>query len=247
MTDIFRRCCITIPLLALLSLTAGVSRGQEPAKPGPAPTSVVHADAQVNPDLLLSLPNSDALITVDVKRLVSEGFPRLLTDEPTLRPLVMSLLLDLKTHIQIDPQAFTHVAVGLRIDNSEGGFTAVVIAQTSETTRLPALIDQRDYLEQQYAGKKLFIAKPAAAEPQVKFEEIPPETFAISTLNENTIVLGDVAYVRACLDINTTKANGIDPQQVTALKRNPKALLRGSKSAAAFSNLLRARGRQPAV
>ena len=224
MTDILRRFCITILLLVLLPY---VSLGQRPSNPGPTPTT----DAQVNPDLLLLLPSSDALITIDLKRLINDGFPRLLADEPTLQPLVLSLL-DLKTRLTLDPQAVEHMVIGLRFYDPQPGmihpdFGVVAIARSSEAARLPAIIGSAEYLEQQYEGKKLFISKTAKAEPQTD-SQYKPNEFAITALNENIVVFGDHAYVRACIDVNAAKVKGISLEQVAALKRSPKALLSAS-------------------
>jgi tetratricopeptide (TPR) repeat protein len=215
MTNISRHRYIAINLLALLVLSPFVSLGQTTSKPA-------------DPDLLLSLPNANTVLVIDAKRVINEALPRLLADEPTLRPLVVSLL-DLKAHIGIDLQAIERVAIGVRLTQVEPGtndpgFNVVIIARSSEAARVPAILRQMGptkFREQQHGGKTLFVEK---AEPPVDSRTTRSE-LAISTLNENTIVLGDVAEVRTCIDVSAGKANGISQDHIAALKRNPKAVL----------------------
>lgn len=229
MTTVSRHGYIATSLLALLSLTPSVSLGQ--MKPAEL-LKPIQADAQVKPDLLLSLPDSDALITIDVKRLLSEVLPRLLADEPALRPLVLSLV-DLKVLTGLDPKAIERLAIGIHYAKpgnatSDSDFTVVAIAQSSEAARLPAMMRQTKFLEQPYGGKNLFIEQAAGVEPNKDFNELPiagHDGFAITTLNETTIVLGDVAEVRACIDLNNGKGKGVSPELIAGWKRSPKALI----------------------
>lgn len=221
---------LAIKLLILLLLTPLVSLAQEPSKPGPTQTPEV------------SLPPADALILIDFKRVMNEVFPRLVADEPALQSLVLSefyleqMAVELRDLFRFNPLTVEHVAIGLRYANlpdktSNSDFMIVAIAKTNDAARLPALLRQPDstkLMEEQYKGKTLFLEKAPEPKPEAGPNDKQSggrSVFAITALNETTVVFGDLEEVRASIDVNAGKSNETNREQFAALKRSPDALL----------------------
>ncbi|HKE59787.1 MAG TPA: tetratricopeptide repeat protein [Pyrinomonadaceae bacterium] len=244
MSKISRPWSIAISLVAILSLTPQVSFGQSASSSGPTVThrtsrmnslefrnrtlspKWLQTGKQVNPDLLLSLPNSDALITVDVKRVIREVLPHLLADEPALRPLVMSLI-DLKALTGLDPQAVERVVIGLRYARSEDGtsnpdFSVVAIAQSSMvySNRGYALTDKEEINRAIIDFDKSLTLNPKLADAyngrgrarfsKEEFEQsIADYDKAISLAPNDAIVYGNRALGRLALRMDAEAAQDL--------------------------------------
>lgn len=207
-------CSSTIGLLVILCVSTAVSLAQRPKEP-------------IDPFAVL--PPSDALIVLDFNRYSSEMIPRLLIDEPDARALVIAPT-DSNMPELLDSRAIQRLVVGVRYkapqnEKIPSDVEVVTVAQSSEAGQLPALIRSKGsgkYREQQYAGKTLYIRQSEPAEPGSQAAQ--HIEWAIVSLDANTVVFGDPAYVRSSIDLTSGKGTTVSAEFVAAVRRNPKAL-----------------------
>ncbi|MEP6708231.1 MAG: hypothetical protein ABJC05_11965, partial [Pyrinomonadaceae bacterium] len=77
------------------------------------------------PDVLNMLPVSDAVIFVDVRRLLNEAIPGVFAAEPAKLTQVNNQIDNFKTLTGVDPRSFDRLAVGLRYTYPSAGITKV--------------------------------------------------------------------------------------------------------------------------
>ncbi len=117
-------------------------------------------------DPLMSLPESDGVVSVDVQRLLNEMLPRVLADDAVKLAEVNAKIDRIKTRTGIDVRAFERVAVGMRFINSTPDTLAVESvalargrfnAQAMLNAGLLATKDKYKYTEQKYGGKTIYV------------------------------------------------------------------------------------------
>ena len=251
MTKTQKHCYISITFLAVIYLTSAVCLAQTTSSSGTPSVANVRSSfntretqsrAKSNSDvgqgpleLCSYLPESDALITLDVKRVINEALPRLIAGDQDMRALVVAIA-DLKTVRGLDPRAMQRLVMGLRYTNpgagtSQRNFDAVGVAQSTEAGQLQTLVHKMGpgkFREQQYGGKSLYIAQ--LDQTETKRESTQAATtdepeWAVAALDSNTLVFGEVPYVRTSIDLNSGKGTKVSAELVAAVKQSPNALL----------------------
>jgi hypothetical protein len=195
------------------------------AQTGPAP---IHRANTVTP--LRLLPPSDLVAFVNVKRLITEAAPKIFADNPTKLTEFNADIDKFKTQTGIDARSFSTVAVGLRYQHPSPGITTadtVVIAEgTFNAGALIAaarLASQGKYQEQKYNNATIYVFSindhvniPGLMDMRVK-------ELAVTTLDANTLVFGELAGVRATLE---NKARGsVNNDLINLATRAPNALV----------------------
>jgi tetratricopeptide (TPR) repeat protein len=251
MTEAQKHCCISITFLAVLCLASAVCLAQSALGSGSPSVANLRSSrntretssrakssgevVQAPIDLFAYIQASDALITLDVKRLINEALPHLIAGEQDMRELVIAIN-DLKTVRGLDPRAMQRLVMGLRYTNPAAGtsqrnFDTVGVAQSSEAGQLPTLVHSMGpgkFREQHYGGKLLYIVQLDQTEPTRASREVTTTDkteWAVVALDANTLIFGDSAYVRSSIDLNSGKGTNVSPELVAAVKRSPKALL----------------------
>jgi hypothetical protein len=177
------------------------------------------------------LPPSDVVAFVNVKRLINEAAPKVFADNPAKLAEFNADIDKFKTQTGIDARSFENIAVGLRYQNPSPGVTTadtVVIAQgTFNAGALVAagkLASKGKYQEQKYNDATIYIFSvddhvnvPGLLNMRVK-------ELAVTTLDTNTLVFGELAAVRATLDANKTRGGG-NSDLVNLATRSPNALV----------------------
>lgn len=189
--------------------------------------------AQASVDPLAALPPSDAVVTIDMKRLVDEAVPRLLANDQTSLAPVAAALADLKSLTGLDPGALRRVAVGLRYPAAADGTARadvgrVWVAQNIEAWQLPALMRRLGpgkYREEQYGGKTLYVAVPAEAGRNNAAAGAGADGLVFTTLDANTAAFGDLSRVRSTVDAGAGRGARVSAELIAAATRNPNALL----------------------
>ena len=118
-------------------------------------------------DPLMSLPESDGVVSIDVKRLLNEMLPRVLVDDPTRLADVNARIDQLKTRTGIDVRAFDQIAIGMRFVDGEKPNSIKVDsvalargrfnAQAMLAAGLLAEGSKYKYTQQKYGGKTIYI------------------------------------------------------------------------------------------
>ena len=75
--------------------------------------------------LLSSLPPSDAVALVNVKRVLDEALPKLLAENPTQMTEVNDELAKFKAQTGLDPRSFDQIALGLQYTYPSEGTTRI--------------------------------------------------------------------------------------------------------------------------
>jgi hypothetical protein len=177
------------------------------------------------------LPPSDFVAFVNVRRLIDEATPKIFADNPTKLAEFNADLDRLKAKTGLDVRSFSSIAVGLRYLNPSPGITTadtVVIA--SGTFNANALIaagrlaSKGKYQEQKYnnATISIFSINDQVNVPGLMNMRV--KELAVTALDTNTLVIGELPAVRATLDANRTRS-GVNADLVNLAMRAPNALI----------------------
>jgi hypothetical protein len=156
----------------------------------------------------LPLPASDALLTVDVRRLLTEVVPRALASDGARLAQVNADVDEFKARTGIDARDFDTVAVGARIVALPSGAVKMdrVTAVARGTCRADALVAaaraaaKGGLAEQAHGGKTVYVA---TVNDQLKLfglARMRVRELAFAVLDANTLALGEPGDVRAAID-----------------------------------------------
>ena len=81
-----------------------------------------------------SLPESDAVARVKVKRVLDEVMPKVLANNPAKLAEVNASIANFKTKTGLDPRQFEEVALGVRYTYPSEGVTKLVTAALARGT-----------------------------------------------------------------------------------------------------------------
>jgi hypothetical protein len=153
------------------------------------------------------LPTSDALVTVDVKRVLNEAVPLFLSEDPAKLADINNEIAKFKTQTGLDIRSFDRVALGIRFNSPRPGITTgdtVAIAKGSfnASALLAAgkIAANGNYREEKYNGSTIYIfnLKDSVKLPLMISTKV--SELAVCVLDPNTLALGDRSMIRATLD-----------------------------------------------
>lgn len=179
-------------------------------------------------DALAMLPASDAVVYVDVRRLLTEAIPNILASDPTKLAKFSAELEKIKTKTGFDVRSFERVAVGIPYSNpanavaiARGSFSADALVAAGR------IYANGKYTEQKYNNKSIYnftlTEKSKVAGKPDKTRQI-----YVAALDANTLAFGMNAPtgVRAAVDANAGGiANRASANLVALAARNPNALV----------------------
>lgn len=174
--------------------------------------------------LVALLPASDAVMTFDSKRFLSDALPQVLSANQPLLAQITGKIDEIKSKTGIDMRQFEQVAVGVtarKINATEYDFEPVAIARGQ--INAPALLSvakvaaKGKYREEKIGGKSVFVFaakeiaeqnKPADAtgknaEMIDKFVGKLSQEIAVAAFDANTLALGTLPRVRETLEAKT--------------------------------------------
>ena len=231
-TKVLKSLIVSSLLLFSLALPVGsrpVARGFAP----PAPLG----------DLMAFVPQSDALMLVDVRRLLNETLPRIFGGDAAKLAQVNADVDKLKARTGIDARSFDRVVVGVRFTYPSPTVTRTeTIAIARGTFNSKALLTagriaaNGKYREEQHRGSTIMIFSINDQIKMLGLWDVKVTDLAACALDANTLALGNLAAVRAAIDAgklsqrpNTDLATlaGRDPKAVIGFGANlPAALLK---------------------
>lgn len=213
-------------------------------------TGVVFADTKpkakrvVNADLVSLLPASDAVATVNLKRLMSEVMPALLNSQPEKLAEMYAKIDEIKAKTGIDLRQYEQAAIGMNFKQLRPGVMSaepvVLLRGTFSANALliaGKLAAKNKYRQEKIGGKTVLIftlpetAKDAVKEAGKKDDNVGKmleqlgasmngEVAAVA-LDANTLAFGKPEQVRGLL---TTKT-AVSADLKIMLNRNPNAVL----------------------
>ena len=182
---------------------------------------------------LSSLPESQAVLYVNARRITNDALPRVL---PVAQ--LDKFFGDLQKQVNVDLRAVEYVVLGVRYGDSlatgavpdfgvavRGGFSADALLS------LARMAQPGQYRPETHAGKTLDIYKMdfggaggspnAAKPPPVKL----PSEIALVSFGADELMVGTPAYLRAALDARSAGAGRLRADLVDLALRNPDTLL----------------------
>ena len=194
------------------------------------------------PETLSYLPASDAVMLIDVRRMLNETLPRILAGDKVKMGQANSEIDKFKTRTGIDPRAFDRVVVGLRyvypnatttrletIAIAHGTFDAKALAAAA---RLAA---NGKYREEKYRNATIMIVGINEQMKMLGLWNMKVNELAICALDTKTLAIGNISTVRTAIDAGKRgrAANGAlialasrDPQAVVGFGANlPRELM----------------------
>jgi hypothetical protein len=180
--------------------------------------------------LLSALPQSDGVMFVDVKRILNDALPAVLAHDPKLLAQAQAQLDKFKQQTTLDPRSWENMAVSMRFTPNSGGFDIKSLGFIKGSFNAGALIAAGrfaaagKYKQEEYKGKQLYLFDMGAALKDVPVIGALFKEVAITELNANTLVLGDLAAVKATLDA-AGDGPRVSGELVALATRNPNSLM----------------------
>lgn len=157
------------------------------------------------------LPASDAVITIDVRRLFSEALPAAFAAEPAKLAQVNGQIDKFKSRTGVDPRSFDQLAVGLRYTYPFPGITKVesVFLARGKFNSAALLAAGRtaangNFTEAKYKGATIYVFVLQEQFRLLGLYNLRINDLAVCVLDANTLAMGSPANVRAAIDAGKT-------------------------------------------
>ncbi len=226
-----------LAVCAVILLTAQSSsaqtRRQGTGKTGaPTSTATPIKGTMPAPPQTMPLPASDAVMFIDVRRLLTEAMPRALAGNPAKLAEVNADIDGFKARTGIDARSFDRVAVGARFTNPREGITKIdnIVAIAHGTfnagalTAAGRLAAKGKYQEVKHAGRTIYVYNLNEREKLFGLLNARVSDLAMTVLDANTLAVGDPAGVRAAVDAAAGRGR-ISAEMITLAQRNPNAIV----------------------
>jgi len=220
----------SISLLACLGLaiTAAVPLSAQ-TKTRTAVSAKQIAGASLN-DTAALLPSSDAILTVDVKRVLNDALPLFFADDPAALADVNAEIQKFKTETGLDPRSFDRVAVGVKFQfPRQGVITSDMVAIARGTFQAGAIVSAGKiaatgkYEEQKYGASTIYIFNLNENVKMLGLVNTRVSQLAVVAIDKNTLALGDLNLVKATLD--SKKGSQPNAELIGLASRSPEAFL----------------------
>ncbi|HEU4511308.1 MAG TPA: hypothetical protein VFR78_23975 [Pyrinomonadaceae bacterium] len=189
------------------------------------------ANAPVAPNLMSSLPESDAVAHIRVKQLLNDAMPRILAGNPAKLNEANAQLDKFKERTGLDPRMFQQIALGVRFTHPVEGVTRAQTVALANGSFSPAAMvaagrvaSNGKYREEKYKNKTIYVFTLDEHIRLLGMFNFRLSEFAAAPLDNNTLALGDPAGVRAAIDVSgaTTNAN---TELIALASRDPNAII----------------------
>ena len=181
--------------------------------------------------LMASLPASDAVAQIKIKRLLDEAMPRILANNPTRLAQVNASIENFKTRTGLDARQFDQVALGARFTYPGEGVTKVqTVALAKGTFNAAAMVaagrvaTNGKYREEKYQGKTIYIFTLEENIQMLGVFDFKINELAVTPLDANTLALGDPTSVRSAIDVNRAAARA-NSELIALATRDPNAII----------------------
>ena len=183
------------------------------------------------PNLMSSLPQSDAVAQVKVKQLLNEAMPRMLANNPTKLSEINASIDKFKDRTGLDPRMFQQVALGVRFTYPTEGVTkAQTVALANGSFSAAAMMaagrvaSNGKYREEKYHDKTIYVFTLDENIRLLGVFDFTIRELAAAPLSANTLALGDPAGVRAVID--SSRLRKLANAELMALaSRDPNAII----------------------
>lgn len=188
------------------------------------------------------LPNSDAVLNVQMSRLMNEGLPQMLATKPQYLQEINGKIDEIKSSIGIDLRQFEQIAVGIAyktISPKETDYEPLILARGNFNSGaflgLAKVAAKGKYREEKIGEKTVYIFTPseilAENKPQSKDSFINKmiekamnsfkKEIAVAGFDDNTLVMGSMERVRKTFE----SKERVDQTVLDLAGKNPNAML----------------------
>lgn len=181
--------------------------------------------------ILSSLPESDAVAQIKVKRLVNEAMPRMLAGNPGKLAETNAAIERFKTRTGLDPRMFDEVALGARFTYPSEGVTKVrTVALATGSFSAGAMVaagrvaSNGKYREEKYQGKTIYVFTLDENIKLLGLFDFTIRELAACPLDGNILALGDAQSIKSVIDVTKAKRKG-NPELVALATRDPNAVI----------------------
>lgn len=211
--------------MILLAITTGL------VVEGRAQTRNRNTARPAAPNLMSSLPDSDAVAQVKVKQLLNEAMPRMLANNPTKLSEINASIDKFKDRTGLDPRMFQQLALGVRFTYPTEGVTkAQTVALANGSFSAAAMMaagrvaSNGKYREEKYRDKTIYIFTLDENIKLLGVFDVTIGELAAAPLDTNTLALGDPVGVRAAIDVprNRKTANA---ELIALANHDPNAII----------------------
>jgi hypothetical protein len=189
------------------------------------------ATPQTTPTLMTSLPESDAVAQVKVRRLLNEVLPQLLASNPSKLSEVNADIERFKNRTGLDPRTFDDLALGVRYTHPSPGITKLhTVALANGSFSSGAMVAagriaaNGKYREEKYQGKTIYIFTIEETIRLFGVFDFAIREIAASPLDSNTLALGDATSIRTVIDVNRGRKRG-NAELIALASRDPNAII----------------------
>ncbi len=196
-------------------------------------------------NLLASLPPSDAVALIKVKRVIDEALPNLLAENPARVTEVNEEMAKFKTQTGIDPRSFDEIALGMSFTYPSERVTKVnTIAIATGTFNAGAMVAagrlaaNGKYSEQKFQGKTIYLFSLDREMKLLGLWNLKVSDLAVTSLTGNTLAMGSLESVKGAIEASRTRKFA-NPQLIALASRDPNAIMGfgGNIPAALMQNL----------
>ncbi len=187
--------------------------------------------ASAPPTLMSSLPESDAVAQIKVKRLLSEAMPRILAGNPAKLSEANASIERFKDRTGLDPRMFEQVALGVHYTYPAEGVTKVQTVALANGTFNPAamvaagrIAANGKYREEKYQDKTIYIFTLDENLKLLGLFDLRIGELAAAPLDANILALGDPAGVRSLLDAGRSRKRA-NAELIALANRDPNAVI----------------------
>lgn len=201
--------------------------------------------AQTGTDLISQLPASDAVATMNLKRLLNDVMPQILAAQPAKLAELNAQIDEIKAKTGVDLRQFEQAAIGVNFKQVKAGgaIEAEPIMLMRGSFNAAALLAvgkiaaNGKFRQEQIGGTTVTIfslpenAK-QTAKPKAQHDEMVEKTieqtmggeFAVYPVDTNTLAIGKLPSVRSML-MNKTPVNHVTADLTALINRNPNAVV----------------------
>jgi hypothetical protein len=210
-------------VLVILSLAAITANSQTRPKTAASPAAP--------PSLMASLPESDAVAQVKVRRLLNEVLPQVLASNPTKLAEVNADIDRFQTRTGLDPRMFEQLAMGVKYSYPSEGITKLrTVALANGTFNSGAMVAagrvaaNGKYREEKYQGKSIYIFTIDEKIKVLGVFDFSIKEIAAAPIDANTLALGDPIGVRSVIDVARGRKRG-NAELIALASRDPNAVI----------------------
>ncbi len=212
----------------LASLVLGLTVLSVTGQTRPRPKA---AAVQTPPSLMASLPESDGVAQVKLRRLLNEVLPQVLATNPSKLAEINADLDRFKTRTGLDPRSFEQLALGVKYSYPSPGSTKVqTVALANGTFSSGAMVaagriaSDGKYREEKYQGKTIYIFTIDENIKVLGVFDFTVKEIAAVPLDANTLALADPSSIRNVIDVSSGRQRR-NEELIALANRDPNAVI----------------------